>query len=658
MLRLSHPQSRLGHVVAVLHRVRQLRAATGQACAHFLHQHVQGGVIDQDMVQQQDADEAVLLRGVSKVHQRGAGQVEAIVAWVEALLQLRQGITPLHVDALNRQRRLAQDHLYRFIQAFPEQAGAQDVVAGYDAVQCTDKRIQRCLVGKAELHLQHIGIALGGCQVVIKNTGLQRRQAVDVLHVGDTAGHGAQDMVDAGLVQRHQGQHVRGDVFAGGLDQVDRHLYVPLPTHRSRQGRQRGLTEQHAHISTQVHLAHAFDQLDRQQGVAAEFKEVVVAPHPVELQQLLPDTGDGGFNRALRGGIVTPREGIGIRCRQGLAVELAVGGQRQLIQQHEGAGHHVFGQAQQQVVAQCGGANVVLANHIGDQAFVTRLVLTGDHHGVTHAVGGGQACFDFTQFDTKTANLHLVIVAAQVLDAAIGQQAAEVAGLVHAQAGGRVGQEAFGVERITVEVTARHTGAADVQLASHAKRQRLALLVQHVELQVGNTHANRAHADQLRIRRFQRAISDVHRGFGDAVHIDQLRSGVDRAAVPRLEHAGLQRFAAENHLAKGVRLRVAALCGDQLPEGTRRLVEYAHAGFAEQRVALIRRAADQLWHDQQLATVHQRAPDFPHGEVERKGMKQCPHIVRVEAEPLLGGREQPRHLAMLDHYAFGQAGGT
>ncbi len=470
VLRLGHAQTRLGHVIAVLHRRRQLRAVAGQAGAHLLHQHLQGGVVEQDMVQQQDACKAILLLRITEMHQRRAAQVEAEMAWVKALLQLRQRIISRHVEALDVQRRLAQHHLHRLIQAFPQNAGAQDVVTLDHTVQGAGKRVHRHLVGKIELHLQHVGVALGRCQVVIQDAGLQRRQAVDILHVGDAAGHVLEDVVDGRLVQRHQRQHVGADVCAARRDHIRRHLHFLLPAHRRGECAQGGLAEQHAHVAAQLHLAHAFDQLDRQQRVAAQLEEVVVAPDVVEFQQRLPDAGDGAFHSALRGGVVSPRQGVGIRRGQGFAVELAVGGQRELVQQHEGAGHHVFGQAQQQMVAQFSGTEFALGDHVGHQAFVTGLVFTGDNHRVTHAVGAGQSGFDFAQFNAEAADLHLVIVTAQVFDAAIGQQAAEVTGLVHAQAGGRVGQEAFGIQLVTVEVTARHTGAADIQLADHTHR--------------------------------------------------------------------------------------------------------------------------------------------------------------------------------------------
>ena len=69
VLRLADPESRLGYIVAVLHGVGQLRTVAGQAGAHFVHQHLQRGVVQQDMVQQQDADKTALLLRVGEAHQ-------------------------------------------------------------------------------------------------------------------------------------------------------------------------------------------------------------------------------------------------------------------------------------------------------------------------------------------------------------------------------------------------------------------------------------------------------------------------------------------------------------------------------------------------------------------------------------------------------------
>eukprot|EP00659_Diplonema_papillatum_P016987 gene16986-biopygen17156 len=661
MLRSAHTEARLGHVVAVLHGVGQQAGFACKARAHFLHQHLQRGVVQQDVVQQQDADVTALILGVGKPHQRSAGQVEAVVAWVEAFLQLRQyGTERIGFNLLNHQQRLAQDHLHRLVQAFPDNPGTQDIVALDHTLQRTDKRLDRLMAAEAELHLQHVGIAFGGCQVVVQDAGLQRGQAVDVLHVGDAAGDTGDDMVDGLLVEIHQRQHVRGDVPRRFADQVGRDLHFMLPAHRSGQRSQGRLAEQHPHIGAQLELAHALDQLDRQQRMAAQLEKVVLAPDPVDLEQVLPEIRDRGFHRALWRFITTTGQGIGVRCRQGLAVELAVGGKRERVEQHKGAGHHVLGEGQQQVVTQLSGSGRVfrLGNHVGHQALVARFVFAGNHHGFAHTFAGGQACFDFPQFDTETANLHLVVVAPQVLDTAVGQHPAEVTGLVQAQAGCGIRQKTFGRQLIAVEITPRHAGTADVQLPDYAARHRFAAGVQHIQLQVGNAHANRAHAHPLCIRRLQGTVGHMHGGFGDAIHVDQPRTGVGHPGVPRLENPRFQGFTAEDHLAQRVQLLAAALCRDQLAERARRLVENTDAGFAQQCVTLVRRAADQLRHHQQLPAMHQRAPDLPHGEVEGKRVEQRPGVIGVELEPMLGGAEQSRDVAVFDHHALGQAGGA
>ncbi len=48
---VTSPQADLGDIVAILHGGRQLPAVAGQADAHFMHQHLEGGMVQQDMVE-------------------------------------------------------------------------------------------------------------------------------------------------------------------------------------------------------------------------------------------------------------------------------------------------------------------------------------------------------------------------------------------------------------------------------------------------------------------------------------------------------------------------------------------------------------------------------------------------------------------------------
>ncbi|CAH0192102.1 hypothetical protein SRABI112_01673 [Pseudomonas mediterranea] len=658
-------QADLSHVVAIRHRHRQLRRATLQVRVDFLAQHAEGGrVIDQVMEQQHRHPAAAgSIFGKVNTHHRRLAQIEAGMARIETDLQLVGDVAIGRVQGqlFDHQARLAPDHLHRLAEPFPRYRGAQDVVPGDDRLQGMPESFQLLAAAEAQQCLQQVRIAFAGRQVVIENAFLQRHQAVDILHIVRAARHGCDNAIDFTLGQARQGQHVRSNALDTPGNPILRHHQAAAGARGSGQGLQRRLAEQHAHVGVQVQLAHAFDQLDRQQRVAAQFEETVVTSHLLDTQQLGPQRGQGGFHLAHRRFIAATGKRLRIGSRQRLAVELAVGGQREGVEHHEGARHHVVRQRAQQLAAQLARrhAGAVFGKHIGHQPLVPRLVFPGDHHGLAHFCAGRQPRFDFAQLDTEAADFHLLIVAPQVLQFAVVQPTTEVAGTVHPRVRSgveRIGQEPRFIELRPVQVASRHTGAPYVQLALHALGHRLAVLVQQVQAQIGNPLADRADTDQLGIGRLQRPIGHMHRGFGDAIHVHQLRAGIDFPGVPRLEDAGFQGLAAENHLAQVVLQLAFALGRDQLAERARRLVQHRDTRLAHQRIAILRRTADQLRHHQQATAVGQRAPDFPDREVEGEGMEQRPHVLRAEVEPRLRGREQPRDVAVLDHHPFGQAG--
>ncbi len=84
---------------------------------------------------------------------------------------------------------------------------------------------------------------------------------------------------------------------------------------------------------------------------------------------------------------------------------------------------------------------------------------------------GAQRGLDLAELDAEAAHLHLVVGAAEELDAAVGEVPHEVAGAVEALAGGAgdgIGDEALGGQVGAVEVAARDAVAADVELARDA----------------------------------------------------------------------------------------------------------------------------------------------------------------------------------------------
>ncbi|PHM68670.1 hypothetical protein Xkoz_03650 [Xenorhabdus kozodoii] len=97
----------------------------------------------------------------------------------------------------------------------------------------------------------------------------------------------------------------------------------------------------------------------------------------------------------------------------------------------------MFQQAGTQLFAQIGGGerDVRLWDQVSHQTLITVFLCTGDHHRFPDAFTANQPVFNFAQFNAETAYLDLKIVAAKVVDIAVGQPAAEVAGLVQAGIG-------------------------------------------------------------------------------------------------------------------------------------------------------------------------------------------------------------------------------
>ncbi|KAF2388994.1 hypothetical protein FX983_06565 [Pseudomonas frederiksbergensis] len=114
---------------------------------------------------------------------------------------------------------------------------------------------------------------------------------------------------------------------------------------------------------------------------------MVVAAHGVDLEQVLPDLCEGDFRRALWCFVVAAGVGLGVGNWQGLAVEFAVGCQRQRFEADEGAWQHVFGQLRCQLGAQVGGGQdfIGLRDHISNQSFFARRVFADDDGGFFYA---------------------------------------------------------------------------------------------------------------------------------------------------------------------------------------------------------------------------------------------------------------------------------
>ena len=228
MLGLADAQTRLRHVVAKRHRAPEPFTLPGEARAHFVAHHVEGRVVERHVMEQQRGDHPLpgLIPGVGQTHQWRLGNVEAEVPGVKALMQIRQNVAGgfWQRHFFHRQFGPAPDHLHRRVQPCPMHSGAQNVMAINHRLQRLSKRLKTLTAGEGEMRLHDIRITVTATDVVIQDAFLQRRQRVDVLHIGCAAGDLCDEVVDGRLVEFDQRQHRRGDARGARDDAIGRHL--------------------------------------------------------------------------------------------------------------------------------------------------------------------------------------------------------------------------------------------------------------------------------------------------------------------------------------------------------------------------------------------------------------------------------------------------
>ncbi len=123
-------QAGLGHVVAVRHGGRQGLPLAEQQRPHLVGDHVHGGVVQGQVVEQQHRDHLMIVwvQGVVQAGQGRLGQVQAVVARVEAGMQLldagHAGLVGQVRHFAHAQLSLAPHHLYRLRQPLAEHGGA------------------------------------------------------------------------------------------------------------------------------------------------------------------------------------------------------------------------------------------------------------------------------------------------------------------------------------------------------------------------------------------------------------------------------------------------------------------------------------------------------------------------------------------------------
>ncbi|RMR57128.1 hypothetical protein ALP83_200136 [Pseudomonas syringae pv. actinidiae] len=227
----------------------------------------------------------------------------------------------------------------------------------------------------------------------------------------------------------------------------------------------------------------AGDDLQAEDRVAAQFEEVVGAADLFQFQYVRPYGGELFLDLADRRGVALFDHA---RFGQGALVELAVGGQRQAVQQHDLSGHHVVGQACSQLLAQAvdGQIRTGCRDAIGHQLqtgfiFIDRQC---QHAGLRNRRQVQQHPRHFGRLDAITAHFDLIVGAANEFQQALMIAPHTVAAAIGACAilCKRVRHETLGGQPRLTDVAQRDTVATDVQLARHLSANGVQHIIQHI----------------------------------------------------------------------------------------------------------------------------------------------------------------------------------
>lgn len=233
------------------------------------------------------------------------------------------------------------------------------------------------------------------------------------------------------------------------------------------------------HVGTELVLE-LIGQQHGEQRVPPEVEEVVVDADRragFHLEYLAKCTGDLLFQHSARraAGFGPARRFPGpfLEC---LAVELAVGGEGQPIDDHEMLREHVAGQARAEGAPENIDAILRGRDHEYHQTLVSTIAPVQHDRATRSQAQLADRVLDADQLDADAANLDLVVTPPQDLEVTLAVEPTQVARSVEATPIDV--QEFLGIELRPIEVAGDHTRAREADLADGAYGERPASLVQ------------------------------------------------------------------------------------------------------------------------------------------------------------------------------------
>src|SRR5438046_1943334 len=125
---------------------------------------------------------------------------------------------------------------------------------------------------------------------------------------------------------------------------------------------------------------------------------------------------------------------------------------------------------------------------------------------------------NLAQLNSKSANLYLLVNPAQIFQVVAMPVSSQVAGFVEAISGFRaewVGHKTVRGERRPLQIATRYACAADINLTGNSWWHGFHVPVEYVHFEIRDRRSNSALFRLLSVLSGERAIRDMHSGFGD-----------------------------------------------------------------------------------------------------------------------------------------------
>ena len=399
--------------------------------------------------------------------------------------------------------------------------------------------------------------------------------------------------------------------------------------------------------------------LGSQQRVPAQLEEIVAHPHSLHLEHLGPDVHQGLLQLAARGQVVLALQLADLQGRQGLAIELAVGVERQALQPQPVQRHHVLRQLGAQARLDPLQALALPQTRIaGDQ--VAHQVLAIDPFLYTDGRVADfrlfmQAGFDLAQFDAVATDLHLMVDPPDVLQHAVAAPACQVAGAVQAFARSteRMGHEGLHSAQRVADVATADTGTGHAQLAHRPQGHQLQGFVHQVQQVVVGGRADGQVAAPGR--------GQVHAEEGHVVGALRRAVGVDQADLwitqqPLMRQLRWHGLAGGQHPAQAV--QGDGVLGQHALDQRRHTLQHRDALLLDVGQEPLGIMGDGIGHDVHPSAEQRRGQELPDRDIEALGGGLGDHIGLAQLQVRHLAQLVVEHAALLHHHALGQAGGT